>query len=186
MIIIAPFARPGYRRILTKREDPEALALLHADVDRDARRLHVLHAGRLHCRPGCSSCCVDGLTVFDAEAHRIRSHHAELLAHGTAREAGGCAFLDAEGACRIYADRPYVCRTQGLPLRWIEAGGRDAADVRELRDICPLNDAGEPIEALPADDCWTIGPTEERLAQLQISGGGGAVRTLLRDLFAVR
>jgi hypothetical protein len=127
--------------------------------------------------------------VFDVEADRIRSHHAELLAHGAPRAAGGCAFLDAEGACRIYADRPYVCRTQGLPLRWIEESDRDSRqvrEVRELRDICPLNDAGPPIEDLAPDDCWTIGPTEERLARLQIARDGGVRRTLLRDLFAAR
>jgi hypothetical protein len=42
---------------------PDALAPLHAAVDREARRLHVLHAERLQCQRGCSSCCVDGLTV---------------------------------------------------------------------------------------------------------------------------
>ena len=170
-------------------DDSGALAALHAEVDRGTRRLHVLHAARLHCRRGCSSCCVDGLTVFDVEADRIRSHHAELLAHGAPRPAGRCAFLDADEACRIYADRPYVCRTQGLPLRWIEESeesDRDAPEVRELRDICPLNDAGPPIEALAPEECWTIGPMEERLARLQIAGGGGVRRTLLRDLFAAR
>lgn len=68
-------------------------------------------------------------------------------------------------------------------MRWVEDGAHDALEVRELRDICPLNDAGDPIEAIPAEDCWTIGPTEERLAVLQVSGGGGVRRTLLRDLF---
>ena len=93
---------------------------LHAAVDRDAGRLHLLHAERLHCRRGCSACCVDDLTVFAVEAAPIRRNHAELLTHGVAHAEGACAFLDDEGACRIYAERPYVCRTQGLPLRWVE------------------------------------------------------------------
>jgi len=155
-------------------------ALLHADVDRKTRRLYVLHAARLQCRRGCSSCCVDGLTVFDAEAEHIRRRHADLLANGVPRAEGACAFLDEEGACRIYVDRPYVCRTQGLPLRWIE--DRDG-DPAELRDICSLNEAGEPIEGLRVDDCWTIGPIEERLGRLQLVAGAGAHRTSLRDLF---
>jgi hypothetical protein len=54
----------------------------------------------------------------------------------------------------------------------------------ELRDICALNDAGEPIESLHVDDCWTIGPVEERLALLQLAAGAGARRTRLRDLFS--
>ncbi len=163
------------------------MATLHSDVDREARRLHVLHAPRLQCRLGCSSCCVDGLSVFDAEADHIRLHHAELLARADARAEGACAFLDERDACRIYPHRPYVCRTQGLPLRWIEGadeGEYDGdGDAVELRDICPLNEAGEPIENLPAEDCWTIGPTELSLGELQVAGGGGVRRTLLRDLF---
>jgi hypothetical protein len=139
---------------------------LHAEVERETRRLHVLHAARLECRQGCSSCCVDGLTVFDVEAEPIRRRHTELLATGIPHAQGACAFLDPEGACRIYAERPYVCRTQGLPLRWIEE--RDGHPV-ECRDICPLNESGEPIEHLPAGDCWTLGPFEERLARLQLA-----------------
>jgi hypothetical protein len=158
----------------------DAAAFLHADVDQKTHRLHVLHAARLQCRRGCSSCCVDGLTVFDVEAEHIRRHHADLLINGMPRAEGACAFLDEEGACRIYGERPYVCRTQGLPLRWIE--DRDG-DPIEMRDICPLNEAGEPIEGLRVDDCWTIGPVEERLGRLQLAAGTGAHRTSLRDLF---
>ena len=93
-----------------------------------------------------------------------------------------CAFLDNEGACRIYEDRPYVCRTQGLPLRWID----EISDFEfvELRDICPLNDEGTPIEELDESECWTIGPIEERLAKLQLMFGEGVMtRISLRSLF---
>jgi len=102
---------------------PEVIAQvrrLHASVDGSAKRLEVLHEPRLQCRRGCSDCCADDLTVSVAEAARILHENAELLASATPGEAGGCAMLDADGACRIYASRPYVCRTQGLPLRWLE------------------------------------------------------------------
>ena len=141
-----------------------------------------LHVGRLRCRRGCASCCVDGLTVFAVEAEAIRRHHADLLAGGTPHPPGACAMLDAEGGCRVYDHRPYVCRTQGLPLRWI--GETDDGSLVELRDICPLNDPGPPIETLPADSCWPLGPVEGRLADLQRSADGGAMtRIPLRDLF---
>lgn len=161
-----------------------SLATLHATIDRQALHLAVLHADRLNCRRGCSSCCVDGLTVFEIEAEPIRRLHAELLATGVPHAEGACAFLDAEGACRIYAERPYVCRTQGLPLRWLEPRDGDAV---ELRDICPLNESGTPIEDLPAPSCWTLGPVEEELARLQIeSDTPDRPRTSLRNLFAAR
>lgn len=162
---------------------------LHAEVDAAAARVAVSHGDRLRCARGCASCCADGLTVFELEAERIRRGAPEVL-----REAphapGACAFLDPNDACRIYAHRPYVCRTQGLPLRWIEEGD-DGAAV-ELRDLCTLNEPGGPaIETLPADACWAIGPFEQRLATLQMehdraTGRAQAAphRIALRDLFA--
>ena len=161
---------------------PEALALFYGELDRRVRELCTLHASRLVCRKGCHSCCVEGLTVFEAEGENIRRHHADLLLDGEPHPEGACAFLDPEGACRIYEHRPYVCRTQGLPLRWIEQlpDGTSA----EMRDICPLNDQGEPLETLPAETCWTIGPFEGRLAGLQDSLDGGELRRVsLRSLF---
>jgi len=145
--------------------------------------LHVVHAARLQCKQGCSACCADELTVFDVEAARIRRHHGALLAAGVPHAEGGCAFLDPEGSCRIYADRPYVCRTQGLPLRWIDDGQAD--EPTELRDICPLNETGEPIELLRVEDCWTLGPAEEELAMMQMETDTPAQRVLLRGLFVL-
>jgi len=161
----------------------DELERLHALVDLLVKPLVAAHAGRLRCGRGCSECCVDELTVFEVEAARITRHHAQLLREGSPRAVGGCALLDDAGACRIYADRPYVCRTQGLPLRWLEEapGGR----TLELRDICPLNaDGGPPVETLTEELCWTLGPIEERLARLQVGLDGGAGRRIrLRDLF---
>lgn len=167
---------------------PDELASIHAEVDRDARRLAEHHGDRLKCRLGCTDCCVDGITVFEVEAERIREHHAELLEHGTPHPEGACAFLGSRGECRVYRYRPYVCRTQGLPLRWIQE--RDDGSHVEMRDICPLNEEGEPIEALPQEVCWSLGPVEARLATLQARSEGagawdpgGRRRVALRDLF---
>jgi hypothetical protein len=156
---------------------------LHASVDARADALASSHAARLRCRRGCSDCCVDDLTVFEVEAERIRRNHAALLADGEPGPPGACAFLDGEGACRIHPDRPYVCRTQGLPLRWLfeTPGGA----IEEGRDICPKNSEGPDLATLEEDDLWLIGPWEDRLARLQeASGDGGARRVALRSLFA--
>lgn len=144
--------------------------------------LDEVHAERLHCRSGCYSCCVDDITVFEVEAENIRRNHAELLSSGTPHASGACAFLDEQGACRIYDHRPYVCRTQGYPLRWLDED--EDGQVVEMRDICPLNDGNEPVEAIAAEDCWTLGPFEDFLRDLQSTADGGKMtRTLLRDLF---
>ena len=141
-----------------------ALREFHAEVDVSAARLAARHRERLQCRRGCAACCVDDLTVFEIEAERIRRNHPGLLRDGAPHTPGACAFLDGEGACRIYADRPYVCRTQGLPLRWFEE--LHDAPVVERRDICPLNDTGTPLGELPDADCWLLGPAEAKLEKL--------------------
>jgi len=164
------------------RDARQALRALHAEVDDSASSLARRHGARLRCARGCHACCVDDLTVFEVEAERIRSQHPELLRDGLPHPPGACPFLGDAGECRVYEDRPYVCRTQGLPLRWLEEGER--ADVVERRDICPLNAEGEPIEALPETDCWTLGPFEDRLRRIQEALDGGAGRRIaLRALF---
>jgi uncharacterized protein len=161
------------------------LADLHTEVDLQAGHLNVLHAKRLQCRKGCCSCCVDGLTVFEVEAENIRRHQSVLLSKSTPHPEGACAFLDEAGACRIYEHRPYVCRTQGLPLRWVEE--RSDGNSVELRDICPLNESGLPLETMPAEECWSIGPFEEWLVRLQALADGGKLRRVpLRSLFVRR
>jgi len=162
----------------------DSILALHGAVDGKAAALAARHAERLVCRRGCAACCVDGITVFEIEAERIRTRHTELLARGKPHPPGACAFLDGDGACRIYEDRPYVCRTQGLPLRWIDR--LEGGEVVERRDICPLNEEGQPIESLAAEACWTLGPTEAGLRELEAKRSGGALhRIALRDLFAV-
>jgi hypothetical protein len=155
---------------------------LHRHVDAAADAVAAQHTGRLNCSRGCHACCVDGLNVWEVEADLIRRHHGELLRHGTPHPVGACAFLDEAGTCRVYAQRPYVCRTQGLPLRWLD--DLDDGTVADMRDICPLNEEGEPIEQLAPSACWNIGPTEEALARLQHQDARGELRRVpLRSLF---
>lgn len=160
------------------------LLRLHREIDERCAPLVGRHTARLRCARGCKACCVDDLTVFEVEAERIRRSHAGLLRRGAPHPAGSCAFLDDAGSCRIYASRPHVCRTQGLPLRWLERA-EDGYGV-EFRDICPLNeDPSSPLETLDEAECWTLGPAEQELARLQGEFGEGSMtRVALRELFA--
>ena len=167
------------------RRDPETaqvdLEALYAEVDARARALAARHVGRLPCTRGCSQCCIDDLSVFPVEALHIQRRHEALLREGAPHPPGACAFLSGDGACRIYPERPYVCRTQGLPLRWFDPDGDEPV---ERRDICPLRDTGPPITELLDGDCWLLGPYEARLAELQrrLEGAVGR-RVALRSLF---
>ena len=169
---------PSQRRVVLA-----ALQRLHEEVDAACASLEKRHAPRLTCSRGCHACCIDRITVFSLEAELIRLGHEGLLLCGSPHPRGACAFLDERGACRIYPRRPYVCRTQGLPLRWIKEDG--SGSVVEYRDICPLNDVLDaPLQGLDAEDCWSIGPFEQRLAALQRDYAGGEwVRVELRSLF---
>ena len=161
-----------------------AVGALHREVDREAGRIAASLGSRLRCGRGCSSCCCDDLTVFAVEAAWIADGYPELLRSGTPHPPGGCAFLDEQGACRIYPRRPLVCRTQGLPLRFTRPGP-EPGSVEEVRDICPLNEPGDPpLLELPEDRCWLLGPFEGRLAALQEQATPGRPRRVrLRDLF---
>ncbi|TNF52441.1 YkgJ family cysteine cluster protein [bacterium] len=154
----------------------------YQSVEREVCLLSSIHSARLRCRYGCRDCCIDELTVFEIEAENIQSCYPDLLRQANPHPVGACAFLDEAGACRIYEHRPYVCRTQGLPLRWIEEPSEER--IVEKRDICLLNDRGNPVETLPADECWSIGPFEEELARLQAAVHHGKLhRKSLRELF---
>lgn len=45
----------------------------------------------------------------------IRKKYPEVLEEAAGAE-GRCAFLDEQGACRIYEARPVKCRTFGIPV----------------------------------------------------------------------
>lgn len=166
-----------------KIPDTEAfISELHASIDAETGRLAVLLSDKLHCGIGCTDCCVDEITVFEIEAAHIRRRYPDLLTNGTPHPKGVCAFLDSRGSCRIYPCRPYVCRTQGLPLQWADEDENQNPVL--LRDICPRNDVSIDLLGLPGEMVWHIGPVEEKLAQMQYSITGAATnRVALRSLF---
>lgn len=136
------------------------LQVLREELELHVAPLEARHAPSLQCRRGCSDCCVDDLRIFGCEAEPIRQYVQANLRNEEPHPPGACAFLAPDGACRIYPVRPYVCRTQGLPLRWFDDGA-------ERRDVCPLNEPGLDLLALPGSACFELGPFEGRLAELE-------------------
>ena len=165
------------------RTTQKALLQLHEEVDRTTREVR----GRLPpltCKLGCSECCMDGITVFEVEAERIRQQFPAVL-NQAAHAEGACAFLDEKGACRVYEARPYVCRTQGLPLAWFEED-EEAVDkpIVEHRDVCHLNAGLIHLPLLKGDSTWILGPFEERLCDVEAADSDiPRPRVALRSLF---
>ena len=159
----------------------EILKAFYEKVDRMAQTLEALNKDRLHCRAGCADCCLDGITVFEVESDYIRQTAPEIL-NQQPHPKGKCAFLDENNLCRIYPFRPYVCRTQGLPLRWFEYN--ESGIKVEYRDICPLNEQGPDIRFLEDRYFWEIGPFEQELADMQQKYKNGRMKRIqLRELF---
>ena len=79
----------------------------------------------MQCRSGCHDCCHVRLTVTRVEAAAIcdaistwpAEKRAALAANVAAAPADRCAALDPAGRCTIYAVRPIVCRSHGVPIR---------------------------------------------------------------------
>jgi hypothetical protein len=100
---------------------------LHAKVDAFFARALARHGDDMECRTGCSDCCRVRLTITGVEAAAIRDEvagwpAAERRALAAAGPEDRCAALDDAGRCRIYAARPIVCRSHGVPIRMRRGG----------------------------------------------------------------
>ncbi|MEJ5361945.1 MAG: YkgJ family cysteine cluster protein [Spirochaetota bacterium] len=107
------------------------------------------YGSQLHCREGCSSCCilesvmpvelVSILQWFAKQPESIRS----IIKQG---DTHSCIFLH-NNSCIIYPIRPVICRTHGYPVL-----------IQNSVDICPLNNtvSFEPQYILNLENCNTM------------------------------
>lgn len=160
----------------------EQLTALYRRVDELSAKQYALHGSRLKCGKGCSACCVDGIEVLGIEAENIRNHYPEMLKSGKTNPPDGCAFLDEAGACRIYEHRPLICRLYGPPLSRFVLYKKEKTEVR---DICPLNAEGTPIDELHSSRVMDAETPENEIVRLQLlADNGERHRMMLRKLFA--
>lgn len=140
-------------------------------------------ADALACKKGCDACCVEGLSVLPVEALAIEA--SGLRAPGE-HKAGMCAFLDAQGACTIYAARPILCRTHGLPLKSKHSeGARGALTVIDDVSVCALNfteRAPRAAETLDADALLMLLVTVDRRFRARAGLPDDASRVPLAEL----
>jgi len=174
----------------------EALA---AKVDAFFARVHARYADRMRCGAGCDECCHAELSLAPVEAEALRRHVAALPAAersrlaaraGKAAAAGEdgarCAALEDDGRCAVYAARPLVCRTHGVPMRV----PRDAR-LPVMRDdgglaVCHLNFEGTPLASLDADCVLNLESIDALLAVVNARACGERAdrlaRVALRDV----
>ncbi|HBT97317.1 MAG TPA: hypothetical protein DEB25_06665, partial [Desulfobulbaceae bacterium] len=130
------------------------------EVDSQIEGLRRFLGPRLNCRPGCAACC-QPFSVFALEAALIVGRMAKLAANQAQPSAPGvCVFLDND-LCRIYAIRPLICRSQGLPLAYADLE-RQCLEV----SACPINFPEETEFAV--EELLFLDAANRRLAALNI------------------
>ena len=124
------------------------LRALREKVDQHSARVLSAYPQHFACRAGCDRCCQSERTVSDVEHASLTEAVAALPPLTRARLAeqtsAGCSLL-LDGQCSVYADRPLICRSHGLPLM-----------MEGRRDTCPLNFKDLAIEALPQQDVLSV------------------------------
>ncbi|PRQ05903.1 Flagellin N-methylase [Enhygromyxa salina] len=129
------------------------LVQLRARVDQHFDEAIARTPASFACRPGCASCCDPRFSVFEVEAAPIREALAALAERDPAlrqriREQGqaepegssACALL-VDGRCSVYAQRPLICRSHGLPIAVPDPARPDGPLTV---DHCPLNFVDDP------------------------------------------
>lgn len=135
----------------------ERARFVHHMVDEYNKEVfaHPLLKALVPCKAGCSGCCHTQVSVTEDEAelllHNINSGiniNYENLARQA--EAGNdsdaffkipyqerkCVFLDDKGSCRVYKDRPSVCRTNAVIG---EASQCDTSDINSGKSLRLVN-----------------------------------------------
>ena len=134
----------------------QAYAALIADLDEQIAQLAGALTAQLRCAPTWAGCCM-AFSLLPLEAAILQE---ELTQHKLvgATDLVVCALL-RDQLCQAYPARPVICRTQGLPLAYIdpEAGAIEVS-------ACQLNFADD--FAFTEEGLLFMDPFNERLATL--------------------
>lgn len=163
---------------------------LCAKVDAFFARVKARHAADMQCAAGCDGCCRTRLSVTPIEAAEIADAIADLAPEARQRAAARarhdapdrCAALDEDGRCAVYAARPLVCRSHGLPVRLVSERGLPVIDA------CVLNFTGSGPAAADADcilDQTNLSLTLGAIARAHAAetGGDPGERIAIGELF---
>jgi len=93
---------------------------LREQVDQLSDQLEKMHRPHLACKMGCDLCCMD-YSIFPVEFYSIANRLSDQnlkLDLPVVKDKESCAFLK-DHTCSIYAERPIICRTHGLPLLYV-------------------------------------------------------------------
>lgn len=137
----------------------ERLVALRGKADAFFERVQAARPAAVTCHAGCAACCAVDLSLFPVEAAALREAvralpaAARQAAAERARAGAHCALLDpGTRRCLVYADRPLICRTHGLAVRfegrtsWCPLNYRD--ETPALADTLVLERLNAPLALL--------------------------------------
>ncbi len=114
---------------------------LLARLDSFAEQVAAKHGTQIACGPGCAGCCRQALELLPVEFYYLQAAAQSARLTRPVQPADACPLL-ADGLCLLYAHRPVICRTHGLPLLM-------EADGRQWADCCPENFKSLELGDLP-------------------------------------
>jgi Fe-S-cluster containining protein len=160
----------------TLESDEGRARLLHRLVDAEAATSDI----PLSCKKGCSACChmevevtsyetgilkaiIDGGHKIDRERllrQSLRSLQDPAWKQGTRNPENRCVFLNQEGSCSIYENRPVMCRRHSVSTPAIHCDTPDAPITLRYFPRVDLM-----ISAANEDPKMQIGPLAKMLTQ---------------------
>jgi hypothetical protein len=170
--------------------DPRvAYAAFIAETDRRMAELSRRHAGGMVCAAGCDACCLTERSALAIEADAVGRGVAALperLRRSLAEappDDDRCPLLTRDGRCAVYAVRPFICRTHGVPLL-IDTGDEVGVIFCE-RNFTDLTDDAD----FDRDDLLDTVSANRKLIEINdafvAAGGGRPGRISLADCLTI-
>jgi uncharacterized protein len=116
------------------------------------------------CKKGCGECCVlNGVCMLEAYSmtRAIKKTPLKKIKPNRKPSNGICVFLHDE-FCSVYAYRPIICRTHGLPIK-------SAFIQSNYLDCCPKNSARGLSARLAPEDVFPLDVVNENLMRLNLA-----------------
>ncbi len=138
----------------------EAYFELRKAIDVARARLEKQYKNQMACKKGCSMCC-ESLRLFPLElaaiSHELGETRLSLPGKKIRLNPKACRYL-VNDACTIYASRPIICRTQGLPLLYENRQGTGFEF-----STCRLNFKEVAVHSFNQDNALFMSPFNSRM-----------------------
>lgn len=156
-------------------------------VDAMIADLEAIHRDFMRCRAGCCQCCTltSVLAIEAAVLGRAVARLPDTMRRRLGQGEGEVCPLLIDSRCAVYAERPLICRTHGLPIGYVdhdkETVAVSACPVNfpadyafALEELLLLDRVNEELAAVNLPYCRARGfAPERRIAMSDIVAGAG-------------